>query len=104
MIEGHPDIAASAGRTADYLAHVRRFLAAEIDRSGIRRRSARRCCGEGDLFERELTGTLFHMPAASGLLEALLSTRNWAFPSDEDDPLAPRSRRPTSSPRSCRRR
>ncbi len=39
MIEGHPDIAASAGRTADYLAHVRRFLAAEIDRGGIRRRS-----------------------------------------------------------------
>jgi hypothetical protein len=44
--------------------------------------------GEGDLFERELTGTLFDMPAGSGLLEALLSTRNWAFADQDGDALA----------------
>ena len=86
MIDGHADIAASAGKTADYLAHVRRFLAAEITTAEFAD-ALTAMFGEGDLFERELTGTLFDMPPGSGLLEALLSTRNWAFPSDEDDPL-----------------
>lgn len=87
MIDGRPDIAAAAGKTADYIALVRRFLAGDLAAEEYVDELTT-MFGEGDLFERELTGTLFHMPPGSYLLEALLSTRNWAFPSDEDDPLA----------------
>ncbi len=85
MTQGHEGFASAAAATADYLHAIQAFLAGELSAAEYDQAWPVLRSDDSEVGPRRTT--FFDMPEGSGLLEAVVSVRNWAFMELDGDSL-----------------